>query len=90
MCSLEAHELEQYKPGRLFMWISFSSSTKEQNGFCGQYLFVIDNTRGNKWAPVDISGYSQFNEMECLYPFGAIFQTVEVQRHIIYLKLIDY
>ena len=73
-CKLESHEVEQYTPGRLFMWISFSSSSRSQSGYCGSYLFVINNGGSKKWAPVDISSYSGFNEEECLYAFGAIFQ----------------
>ena len=89
-CKLDAHEAEQYTPGTIFMWISFSSSSKSPNGFCGPNLFVIDNTGSNKWAPVDISGLSHFNEQECLYPFGAMFQVVGVQGNVINLILIDY
>ena len=99
-CCLTKEQASEYVKGQQFVWLGFSSSSKQQGAFiaanyshkASTYDFIIDNGKYNhKWAPRGIARYSAFaKESECLYPFGARFQVTEVICNKVYIRLIDY
>ena len=93
VCKLTKEQANQYVIGQQFVWLSFSSSSKEEikHGL-DAHLFVIDNSvYSEKWSPREIKKYSKFtSENECLYPFGAQFEVTDVKKKQISLRLIDY
>ena len=92
-CSLTKEQANQYIKGEQFVWLSFSSSSKEEmSREPDSCMFIIDNsTYSEKWLPREIMKYSKYPcENECLYPFGAKFEVTEVKGKQIRLKLIDY
>ena len=92
-CSLTKEEANQYVKGQRFVWLSFSSCSKEEmSREPDSYMIVIDNSMySDKWLPREITRYSKYPyENECLYPFGAQFEVTDVKGKHICLKLIDY
>ena len=99
-CCLTKEQASEYVKGQQFVWLGFSSSSKQQGAFiaanyshkASTYDFIIDNGKYNhKWAPRGIARYSAFAlEEECLYPFGAKFQVTDVICNKVYIRLVDY
>ena len=99
-CCLTKEQASEYVKGQQFVWLGFSSSSKQQGAFrptnysnkTSTYDFIIDNGKYNhKWAPRGIARYSAFAlEEECLYPFGAKFQVTDVICNKVYIRLVDY
>ena len=80
---MSKNDLEKYQEGNRFVWLSFVSSTKDENiarGFMGNLsnpayahvLFEIRNDKASHWLPRLIQGDSKHSE--ALYPVGAEFE----------------
>ncbi|XP_071178773.1 uncharacterized protein [Mytilus edulis] len=80
---ISAKDLAKYQPGTKFTWLSFVSSSVQQQ--CAQIFpscapsgdlevhFVIDNSTDSQWQPLNIEEYACYTEKERVYPAGAQF-----------------
>ncbi|XP_052075609.1 uncharacterized protein LOC127713048 [Mytilus californianus] len=80
---ISARDLAKYQPGTKFTWLSFISSSVQQQ--CAQIFpscapsgdlevhFVIDNSTDSQWQPLNIEDYACYTEKERVYPAGAQF-----------------
>lgn len=75
---LNETDMEMYKVGTKFVWLSFvSSSTTKDASYTGNVKFEIDNSTPDAelWRPRSIKKFSNFpDEEEALYPAGAEFE----------------
>lgn len=96
-------DLDQYKVGKKFVWLSVVSSALRVDhthafptlGPTGDVtvMFQIDNSRKSFWQPRNIEKHAQYNETERTYPAGARFLvTSRIQKSSnevhIYLQLL--
>lgn len=80
---ISARDLAKYQPGTKFTWLSFVSSSVQQQ--CAQIFpscapsgdlevhFIIDNSGDSQWQPLNIEDYACYTEKERVYPAGAQF-----------------
>ena len=94
-------DLKKYQPGKTFTWLSFVSSSVQQQ--CAQIFpscepsgdievhFIINNSRASQWRPLNIEEYACYTERERVYPAGAQFlitkRLVESGVPTVYLQL---
>jgi hypothetical protein len=75
---LNETDVEMYKVGTKFVWLSFvSSSTAKDASYTGNVKFEVDNSTPDAelWRPRSIKMFSDFpEEEEALYPAGAEFE----------------
>ena len=92
---LSAGDLDKYRVGNKFAWMSFtSSSSVKEKAFPGNCRFTFNNEMKCPWSPRGIESISVWpNKHEYLYPCGAHFEVTKLKqkngRNIIYLKLIS-
>ena len=92
---LSAGDLDKYRVGTRFAWMSFISSSCDKEGaFSGNCRFTFNNETKCPWSPREIESISVHpEEHEYLYPCGAHFEVTKLKqkngRNIIYLKLIS-
>ena len=98
-CCLTKEQASEYIKGQQFVWLGFSSSSKQQGAFIATnenphasiYEFIIYNDRCNKErTPKEISVYSEYEfEQECLYPLCSKFEVIKVTGKKVYIRLMN-
>ena len=92
---LSAGDLDKYRVGTRFAWMSFtSSSSVKKKAFPGNCRFTFNNEMKCPWSPRGIESISAWpNKHEYVYPCGAHFEVTKLKQknhqYIIYLKLIS-
>ena len=100
-CCLTQEQAKLYAKGQQFVWVSFSSSSKQKGVFRARsidddydasiYEFVIYNDNcNNERIPKEISLYSDFEfEQECLYPLCSKFEVIKAFGKEIHIRLMN-
>ena len=87
---LNREQFKKYKVGFKFAWLSFTSSSSNENIKISGHKFIINNEMKCPWSPRGIETISCSPiEKEYMYPCGAQFEVTKVDGEEIFLKLVN-
>ena len=87
---LTSEQLQKYKVGFKFAWLSFTSSSSNENIYFSGKKFIFNNETQCPWSPRGVEKISCSPiEKEYLYPCSAHFEVTKVDGEVIHLKLVN-